>query len=81
MKKLINQDTFPYAENGVVAPYTDGLLESDPVTNVFMAPLGSNSCTSQSERKLSGTFQTSYVGDTGMVFADNIWYPQNAGDS
>ena len=77
----VDNNTFPYSEDGVVAPYSDGLLASDPVTSVFMPPLGSNSSTPQSQHKLSGQVCKGYVGDTDMIFATKIWYPQNAGDS
>ena len=77
----VDNNTFPYSEDGVVAPYSDGLLASDPVTSVFMPPLGSNSSTPQSQHKLSGQVVTGYVGSTDMIFATKIWYPQIAGDS
>jgi hypothetical protein len=77
----VDQNTFPYSEDGVVAPYTDGLLDSEPVGSIFMPPLGSNSHTLQSQHKLSGMFCQDYIGDTSMVFATKVWYPQNAGDS
>jgi hypothetical protein len=76
-----NINTFPYSEDATVAPYSDGLLASDPVTSVFMPPLGSSSSTPQSVHKLSGQVVKGYVGSTDMIFATKIWYPQNAGDS
>jgi hypothetical protein len=77
----IDVNTFPYSEDNLVAPYTDGLLDSGPDTSLYVAPLGSRSSTPQSIHKLSGTVCSEYVGSTGMIFATKIWYPQQAGDS
>ena len=77
----VDTNTFPYSEDGVVAPYSDGLLASDPITSIFVPPLGGNSSTPQSTHKLSGTVVKGYIGDTDMIFATKMWHPQNAGDS
>ena len=77
----VDINTFPYSEHDLVAPYSDGLLASDPDTSIFLAPLGSGSSVPQSRHKLSGTVCKGYIGDTDMIFATKIWYPQNAGSS
>ena len=77
---IVDINTFPYSEDNLVAPYSDGLLASDPDTSVFVAPLGSRSSTPQSQHKLSGQ-QCEYLGETKMVFATKIWYPQSGGTS
>lgn len=77
----VDINTFPYSADGEIAPYSDGLIASDPVTSIFMPPLGSNSSTPQSLHKLSGQVCKGYIGSTDMIFATKIWYPQNAGDS
>jgi hypothetical protein len=78
---VVSINTFPYSEDDLVAPYTDGLLESDPVTSIFLAPLGSRTTTHQAQHKLSGQFCQEYIGGTSMIFATRVWYPQIAGDS
>jgi hypothetical protein len=76
---IVSINNFPYTENENVAPYTDGLLDSEPDSGVFMPPLGGRTQTSES-RKLSGCVVQDYVGNTSMVFADRVWHPVLAGD-
>ena len=77
---LVDINTFPYSEDNLVAPYSDGLIASDPDTSIFVPPLGSRSSTPQSQHKLNGQV-CDYIGDTKMIFAERVWYPHDAGDS
>lgn len=77
----VDINTFPYSADGEIAPYSDGLLDSDPVTSIFMPPLGSTTQTPQSQHKLSGQIVQGYIGETSMIFATKNWHPQIAGDS
>jgi hypothetical protein len=75
-------NTFPYAQDPTIAPYTDGLIPSGGLdTTTFLPPLGASSSTPQAEHKLSGQFCKEYIGNTSMVFATNISNAQSAGDS
>ena len=76
---IVSINTFPYTENENVAPYSDGLLDSEPDSGVFMPPLGGRTSTTAT-RKQSGCMVDQYVGDTSMIFADRVWHPILAGD-
>jgi hypothetical protein len=72
--------TFPSSEDAIVAPYTDGLLASDPTSNIFMPPIGGRTHGKSNLRKQSGHYCETYYGNTSMVFADRVWHPVFAGD-
>jgi hypothetical protein len=76
---IVSINTFPYTENDNVAPYEDGLLASDPNSNIFMPPLGGRTTTPET-RSQSGCMIDQYIGNTSMIFADRAWHPILAGD-
>jgi hypothetical protein len=72
---------FPYSEDQTLAPYTDGTLNDGDNTSTFL-PLCGSSHIPQQDHHLSGCMVPSgYSDTTDMVFATNVAYPQNAGDS
>ena len=74
---------FPYSEDGILAPYTDGTL-SDGIddTSTFLPLCGSATYPNQTANKLAGTVVPSgYSDTTDMVFATNVAHGVLAGDS
>lgn len=79
---IMDKQVFPYmSEDSIVAPYTDGTLDDGANIIATYLPLCGGTAPVQAQRKLSGTMQKEYLGNTSMVFADRIQYAQNAGDS
>jgi hypothetical protein len=82
MPALVYKPTFPYmSDDNIIAPYTDGTLDDGHNIIATYLPLCGAATSAQSPRKLSGTVQKGYLGETDMIFADRIQYGQNAGDS
>jgi len=76
---LVNINTFPYSEDKVADPYTDGILDSGPESSIFLAPVGSTTPSINGVRKNSGCVVAGYTNDTTIIHADKIWYPQSGG--
>jgi hypothetical protein len=82
MPALAYKPTFPYmSDDSIIAPYEDGTLDDGHNIIATYLPLCGASAPAQAQRKLGGTMQKGYLGNTDMVFADRIQYGQNAGDS
>lgn len=70
---------FPYSEDGVIAPHTDGTLNAVP-TGIDLS-IDSPNSNRYTRGKNSGTVIKGTIGDTDYVYCDSIAYGVFAGDS